>query len=174
MQPARRSPRLPGAGQPGSLRWRLAAADPAAIPVLRHWARTAVALAGSPADPDDTALAVTEICSNAVAHGPGGQILAGCWLWHGGARILACDAGSRSWLPAATPAAAGDEHGRGLRMVAAVAARWGTFAMPGGRVVWCDLGRRCPLPEAGLRGMLSPLLRQHPLGPAPGASHIFP
>ncbi len=40
------------------------------------------------------------------------------------------------------PALAGrppDEHGRGLRIVAAVAAGWGTEPAEGGRVAWCRI-----------------------------------
>jgi hypothetical protein len=35
-----------------------------------------------------------------------------------------------------------DEHGRGLLLVARVAARWGVRPTPAGKAVWCVLGTR--------------------------------
>lgn len=34
-----------------------------------------------------------------------------------------------------------DERGRGLLMIQALAARWGTDPLPGGKTVWCEVDR---------------------------------
>jgi hypothetical protein len=76
-----------------------------------------------------------------VMHGPpGGRFLAGYCLWSAGARIVVCDGGGTG-----TPRLRQDvglgEGGRGLQVIEAVAARWGSFRLSGCRVVWCDFGQ---------------------------------
>lgn len=42
-------------------------------------------------------------------------------------------------LPDVAPADPDDDHGRGLRIVQALAPRWGTTLIPGGKVVWAEI-----------------------------------
>ncbi len=87
------------------------------------------------------ALCVSELATNAVAHTrsglPGGRFAVTVQAVPGGVLIRVRDGGARG-----LPALAGrppDEHGRGLRIVAAVAAGWGTEPAEGGRVAWCRI-----------------------------------
>lgn len=116
-------------------------ADPGLCRQVRDWIRHAVADSPSAADPDDAALAVSEFFSNAVTHGPSGSVLVGYCLWRQGARIVVCDAGGRRVPCLREEARSWQESGRGLRVVNAIAARWGTFICGQSRVVWCDLAR---------------------------------
>ena len=51
-----------------------------------------------------------------------------------------------------------DGSGRGLTLVAAIAARWGASPLPNGKVVWAELGptRRSPAGRRPARPALSP------------------
>ncbi len=76
--------------------WRVVNADPSQAGQVRDWIRSAINRHHGPADPDEAALAVSELYANAVMHGPeGGKVLAGYCLWSAGARIVVW-----AWLPA--------------------------------------------------------------------------
>jgi serine/threonine-protein kinase RsbW len=146
--------------------WQVTDADPAQGRRVREWIKSAVARHGCPVDPDDVALAVAELFGNAVMHGPaGGRVLAGYCLWHEGARILVCDGGGAG-PPRVVHGAGLAEGGRGLRVVDALAVRWGSFRLPGALVVWCDFGRPLRAPAADAWAWLPPVLAACPLSPA--------
>lgn len=85
--------------------------------------------------------ASASLFSNAVLHGPaGGQVLAGYCLWAECARLVVCDGGGPG-EPRLADRGEGAEGGRGLRVVDALAARWGSLRPAGARVVWCDPGQ---------------------------------
>ena len=69
---------------------------------------------------------------------------AGCWagygLWSAGARIVVCDGGEPG-KPRVRQGAGLAEGSRGLQVVDSVAARWGSFRMPGAQAVWSDFGQ---------------------------------
>jgi len=121
--------------------WRVVDADPGNAKQVRDWISAAITRHGCPVDPADAALAVSELFTNAVRHGPpGGRVLAGYCLWSAGARIVVCDGGG-SDAPELRQVTGQAEGGRGLQMVDGVAARWGSFTLAGSRVCWCDFGQ---------------------------------
>ena len=85
-------------------------------------------------------------------HGPaGGRVLVGYCLWRQGARLVVCDGGGPG-VPRTLHGGELAEGGRGLRVVDALAARWGSLIIaraPGrGGAIW---GSRCT-PQLGTRG----------------------
>jgi anti-sigma regulatory factor (Ser/Thr protein kinase) len=121
--------------------WQVFDADPELAGQIRGWISSAISKHDCPVDTDDAALVVTELFGNAVLHGPkGGRVLVGYCLWKEGARVVVCDSGGPG-----TPLIAHydglTERGRGLHIVASLAARWGSFLVEQGRAVWCDLGQ---------------------------------
>ncbi len=111
---------------------------------------------------DDATLIASELVSNAITHTRSGQ--------PGGTVILAIetsaeaedvcirvrDAGGPD-VPVVTDPGPGSEHGRGLSIIAALAAEWGSEASGAGRSTWCKLTRDPdPCAAAG-----SPSRRQH-------------
>jgi anti-sigma regulatory factor (Ser/Thr protein kinase) len=126
--------------------WRVFDASAGHGKQVRDWVTGVVSRHGCPADPGDAALVVSELFTNALVHGPaGGQVLVGYCLWPRGARIVVCDGGGAA-MPRLGDPADMDEGGRGLQVVDAVAAAWGSFRTRDARVVWCDLGK--PLDSA--------------------------
>ena len=92
----------------------------------------------------DAALAASELVANAVAHTRSGQ--------PGGTLILAIEATARPrsvlirvrdegapTAPVLTTASRSSEHGRGLAIIAALAADWGSEPTGTGRSTWCRL-----------------------------------
>jgi Histidine kinase-like ATPase domain len=108
---------------------------------VRDWISAAITRHGCTVDPADAALAVSELFTNAVMHGPaGGRVLVGYCLWAEGARVVVCDGGG-SGIPELRRGAGLAEGGRGLHVVDSVAARWGSFRLAGNLVTWCDFGQ---------------------------------
>lgn len=109
--------------------------DLAAYPSNVGVARAAIAAWGRVLDDDiraDLVLAVDELVSNAIRHGPdGGRIRVRADRLPQGIRVVVRDEG----LPqvVAAPDVAG-EHGRGLQIVDAVATEWGVTIEP--MTVW--------------------------------------
>src|SRR5712691_12151357 len=141
---ARRAPVIIGGWRgPG---WRVFDAHPGHVGQVRAWISAAITRHDCPADPADAALAVSELFTNAVVHGPeGGRVLVGYCLWSQGARLVVCDGGG-SGEPELRPVTSQAQNGRGLHVVEAVTARWGSFRLAGNLVAWCDLGQRMRAP----------------------------
>ncbi|WSQ08645.1 ATP-binding protein [Streptomyces sp. NBC_01231] len=102
---------------------------------------------------ESVALVVAELSTNAVTHGcvkGRGFRLSLTVEPLGTLRIEVADPrGDRPPLPRRT-AAAGDEKGRGLLLVDALATRWGSEPwLPSGKVVWAEMGLG---PESWTRG----------------------
>jgi hypothetical protein len=110
----------------------------ASVPLARHVALDLVHSWGSPHDRDDAALLVSELVANVVDHVPGDAALtleldlADGWL-----RIAVVD--SSSAPPVVRHEGAGLARGRGLRLVAAIADRWGAEDHHGGKRIWFEL-----------------------------------
>lgn len=88
---------------------------------------------------DDVLVVVTELVQNATVHGRGPVRL----RLSGGGRSVRAEVSDRSSRPP-TPQVptVGDDHGRGLQIVAALSARWGTdeaSGVVGGKVVWAEI-----------------------------------
>ncbi|WBB59596.1 ATP-binding protein [Streptomyces sp. WMMC500] len=104
-----------------------------------------------PAETADTAvLLVSELLTNACLHSRAPRdrhIAARCVLGDGGLRVEVSDAGT-SELPTPCEAGPGDESGRGLALVAALASRWGAYPRRYGigKTVWFELHDPVPGP----------------------------
>jgi len=89
---------------------------------------------------DDVVLCVSELASNAVLHSdsrePGGQFAVRVWMTARGAVRAEVEDRGGPWAP---DPAAGEERGRGLLIVAALASRWGIAGSNAGRVAWLEL-----------------------------------
>ncbi len=108
------------------------------VPAARHLVLELLRAWDVPHDREDAALLVTELVSNVVDH-VGGEAnltlelqLADQWL-----RIAVVD--GSSIRPVVQELATDRPRGRGLRMVQAVADRWGTDDHLGGKRVWFEL-----------------------------------
>jgi anti-sigma regulatory factor (Ser/Thr protein kinase) len=94
-------------------------------------------------------LLISELVTNSIVHSksgePGGSITIA--LCPGPAGILiqvSDDGGASEPCVAALPDDTADdtaEHGYGLRLVDALAERWGTISSPDARITWCRVGR---------------------------------
>jgi len=112
--------------------------DPRAVPAARHFARDTLTAWSIDGDARDAAvLCVSELVTNAVIH-----TFSGCEvrlvLHHGVLTTSVRDGGTDGRLDTAAgdPLAA---HGRGLQLVEALSARWGTQRHTVGMTVWCEL-----------------------------------
>ena len=101
--------------------WQVFDADPRLGRQIRAWISSAISGHDCPVDAADAALAVTELFSNAVRHGPvGGRVLVGYCLWQQGARLVVCDAGGPG-TPRLVHGGQLAEGGRGLSVVDSLA-----------------------------------------------------
>jgi hypothetical protein len=94
---------------------------------------------------------------------PGSRLLAGYCLWSAGARIVVCDSGGPT-APRVRRAESLAEGGRGLQVIDALAAQWGSFRLPGAQAVWCDFGQPLRAPDADAWAWLRRVLAAFPLG----------
>jgi anti-sigma regulatory factor (Ser/Thr protein kinase) len=89
----------------------------------------------------DAALVISELASNALQHGkplPGEAIRVAWELDAGSVRVSVCDGGGPT-LPELGEPTATAIGGRGLRIVARLARRWGTSNGPEGTIVWAEV-----------------------------------
>ncbi len=116
---------------------------PASVPVARHLVVDLLRSWAAEQDRDDAALLVTELVANVVDHVQGEAsltlelTLSEQWL-----RIAVVDGSALRPVMAELDNAR--PRGRGLRLVQAIADRWGSEDHRGGKRVWFEL-------EAGLR-----------------------
>jgi anti-sigma regulatory factor (Ser/Thr protein kinase) len=116
----------------------LAPAAPS-ITAARHVVLELLRVWGTPQDPDDAALLVTELIANVVDH-VGGEASLTLELTssEGWLRIAVRD--GSSVRPVVQELSRNRPRGRGLRMVQAIADRWGSEDHQGGKRVWFELG----------------------------------
>ena len=124
---------------------------PVSVPVARHLALDLLAAWGAPHDAGDAALLVTELVANVVDHVAGEAsftleiTLAERWL-----RISVAD--GSALRPVVRESSTGAERGRGMRLVTAIADRWGIEDREDGKRVWFELAPHAPglgAPAAG-------------------------
>ena len=85
----------------------------------------------------DLELVASELIANAFLHAPAPRSV---WLrFRPGARVRVTVLDASVHPPLPRFALATQTHGRGLRVVAALAERWGSVTYPGGKAVWADL-----------------------------------
>nr|BFE58893.1 hypothetical protein GCM10020063_034190 [Dactylosporangium thailandense] len=102
-----------------------------AADVLTAWGERRIA--------DDTLLLLDEVITNAIQHTVGAVLVR---LELGAERLRVTVADRSERLPSPRPAGADSENGRGLLIVASVAAAWGTSPIPaGGKEVWFEVAR---------------------------------
>ncbi|MFJ1639609.1 MULTISPECIES: ATP-binding protein [unclassified Streptomyces] len=111
-------------------------AVPKAVPELRHTLRERCGGMDSP----DLLLCVSELMTNVIVHlGEGTPVTLRVAGTHSGrVRVELSDPEPGVW-PTLLVAGPGDEAGRGLSLVDAVALRWGVDQGPYGKTVWCEL-----------------------------------
>lgn len=102
---------------------------------------------------DDVAVVVAELATNAVVHGyvPGRDFELRLTAGADGLRIEVSDAREER-LPVLCQRAADAEAGRGLRLVEALAAKWGVAERGVGKTVWAEIATGRSAPGAGGRG----------------------
>lgn len=92
----------------------------------------------------EATLVMSELVSNAITHSqsgrPGGIVTVAVEMTakQGDVRIRVRDAGGPD-APVLTSSDPDSEHGRGLAIVDALAADWGSRTGPAGRVTWCRI-----------------------------------
>jgi serine/threonine-protein kinase RsbW len=120
--------------------WRFVGADPENSRQVRDWIRSVIGTHGCPVDVEDAGLVVTELFANAIAHGRGDWVMVGYCLWSEGARVVVVDGGGPG-CPRLSSGPDMELGGRGLHLVDALGAGWGSFRLPAAQVVWCDFGQ---------------------------------
>ena len=106
----------------------------------RHFVATVLERWGQgPGLLEDAQLVMTELATNAVVHARSGFSVEVCQLGDG-ARLAVRDAGPAK--PVLRDPAPLGTAGRGLRIVAALAADWGVLPDAGGKTVWAELRSR--------------------------------
>jgi anti-sigma regulatory factor (Ser/Thr protein kinase) len=115
------------------------AATVEAVPRARHALRQVLSARVPGAPFDVLELLLSELVTNAVQHSTQGRTVAVAVLRRENSiRIAVVD--HTSALPAPGEAVdLFDEHGRGLLLVEAMAEEWGSYPVPDGKVVWCDV-----------------------------------
>ncbi|MEU3436638.1 ATP-binding protein [Streptomyces sp. NPDC006863] len=116
--------------------------DRRSIPVVRKFAHRALVEWECEQRADDVLLCVTELATNALRHGvpPGRGFKLHIYLERveGVIRAELHDSGGGVVRAADGPPEAGDEGGRGLLLVAALADKWGVAERNPGKIVWCE------------------------------------
>jgi len=106
----------------------------------RDFMRDVLSADGAPQLVDDVDLAVSELVTNAIVHGAGAVTLE-CHVEPGALFVSVTDCGREVLDLQRTPRPT-DEHGRGLRLVAAVADQWGVEGTGAGTRAWCRISER--------------------------------
>ena len=110
---------------------------PSSVPLARRLVRDVLRTWNAPQDREDAELLVTELVANVVDHAGGDVLtlelaLAGAWL-----RIGVVD--GSAIRPVVRELSHSEERGRGMRLVASIADRWGAEDHRGGKRVWFEL-----------------------------------
>jgi len=150
MTAARTATPATGAGLPGGEVVRRLPGVLESAHAARDFIR-AVLAGAAPAVADDAELCVSELVANAVAYTrsgrPGGWVTVAVQAGPGAVLVRVRDQGSHGGPALASDVLSLAEHGRGLRIVAALADEWGSHPDGAGRVTWFRLEERrlfCP------------------------------
>jgi signal transduction histidine kinase len=115
----------------------LLADSPNAVRQARDVTRSTLARWGAAVEcADDAVLIVSEMVTNAIRYSRGRIRLRLHWAG-GSLRVEVRDASPL--LPRLLAPSSGAERGRGLRIVAGLASRWGSTRLRDGKVVWVEL-----------------------------------
>jgi anti-sigma regulatory factor (Ser/Thr protein kinase) len=127
----------------GSVEWEYSQTflpNPGSVGNARRFAASTMGEWGL--EPDDVALAVSELATNAFRHGCSPFTVS---LFRGGldGRDVVVEVADESQAPPSkTVALPTDTTGRGLMLIDAISADWGFRPSPGGKVVWARFD--CP------------------------------
>jgi anti-sigma regulatory factor (Ser/Thr protein kinase) len=110
---------------------------PAAAAEARAEVRAAICAWEAPVDESVAALLASELVTNAVVHVPAGTAMLVVTCGHGQLRVDVHD--TSCVMPVLMDAAADAENGRGLMMVASLAADWGFYPTHEGKAVYFTL-----------------------------------
>ena len=107
------------------------------VPLARRLVRDVLRTWHAPQDREDAELLVTELVANVVDHAGVDVLtlelsLSGAWL-----RIGVLD--GSAIMPVVRELSHTEERGRGMRLVASIADRWGAEEHRGGKRVWFEL-----------------------------------
>jgi anti-sigma regulatory factor (Ser/Thr protein kinase) len=121
-------------------------AVPAEVPLLRRAATKQLSRWGVPAAANEMELLVTELATNVYKHvGEGAS--ATLILERRGERLRLEVHDKSRVVPSLLPMSCDEECGRGLHLLATLAADWGTVLTAVGKAVWCEIsitaGRAC-------------------------------
>ncbi|MFI0511989.1 ATP-binding protein [Streptomyces sp. WSLK1-5] len=121
-------------------------AVPTEVRLLRKAAAKQLSRWGLPAATDETELLVTELATNVFKHVGEGVSATLILEWTGERLRLEVHDKSQA-VPTPRSAGCDEECGRGLHLLAALAADWGTVLTAVGKAVWCEIaipsGRAC-------------------------------
>ncbi|MGW0366325.1 ATP-binding protein [Streptomyces sp. NPDC002990] len=111
----------------------------ATVPAARHFTRDTLRAWGVSARRDDMLLCVSELATNALRYGvPRGRgYLLRLLIFDATVRIEVHDSGPGLSRVLSRPSG-GENGGRGLLLVAALADQWGVLPRSPGKVVWCE------------------------------------
>ena len=121
--------------------------EPTAAAEARSQVRAVIRAWKVPVDPDIAVLLTSDLMTNAITHGGGETVTLAIRCSRSQLRIDVYDT-SRS-LPMAVDEPAGTETGRGLVLVAALSAEWGSFRTPRGAAMYFTLAFQPDLTRAG-------------------------
>ncbi|KPH97622.1 hypothetical protein OK074_6429 [Actinobacteria bacterium OK074] len=113
-------------------------AAPAEVRLLRRAAVAQLGQWGVPVAVDEVALAVSELATNVLQHVGEGATATLILEWRDERLRVEVHDTSRK-VPSLTAAGCGDECGRGLHLLASLAADWGTVLTGVGKAVWCEI-----------------------------------
>jgi serine/threonine-protein kinase RsbW len=122
---------MTGTHEPWACRVRLAGV-PESVGEARRRVRDAISAWGVPADVDAAVLVASELVTNAIRHGAGGTVTLAIRCTRGQLRIDVFDTSPEPPDLVESEPERLDEDGRGLVLVAALAATWGWYRTPGG------------------------------------------
>ncbi|MER7056791.1 ATP-binding protein [Streptomyces sp. NPDC000351] len=113
-------------------------AAPAEVRLLRQATSAQLGQWGVPHAVDEAELVVTELATNVIKHVGEGTSATLVLEWHGERLRVEVHDSSHS-MPSLSAAGCDDECGRGLHLLAAVTANWGTARRAAGKSVWCEI-----------------------------------
>ena len=113
------------------------AAEPVSVGVARGQVKATIQAWEIPVDESIAVLLTSELVTNAITHEAGGTITLGIRCLRGRLRVDVYDT-SRSF-PVVSVAPGDAETGRGLMLVATLAAEWGFYRTPAGKAVYFTL-----------------------------------
>ena len=125
--------------------------EPAAAAEARSQVRAAIRDWRIPVDPDIAILLTSDLVTNAITGGDGQTLTLAIRCSRGQLRIDVCD--KSRYLPLGASEPVGSGTGRGLVLVAALSAEWGSFRTPAGKATYFTLAFQPDPPSGGDRGV---------------------